>query len=77
MKKYKEIKIEMILVVEKEWYEDLEDLGHQMQDLLGKKRCEGIHGVADARELGARDVEEYDDDYPFYDDGDVWNGWDK
>lgn len=74
-KKYREIKMEIILVVDEKW--DDEDTGHTMQDLLGNQQCEGIHGVADARVLGVRDCEEYDDDYPFYDDGAIWNGWDN
>ncbi len=75
-KEYKEIKLEVILVVDKELV--IDDIDFILEDLLGNQQCEGIHGVAAARNLGSRDLGDNPyDEYPLDDDGDIWREWDR
>lgn len=78
--KYKEVKIEMILVVNSEEWDELFTgvLACSLEDILGDQQVEGIEGVAGARELGSRDLgDDPYDEYPLLDDGEVWNNWEK
>lgn len=78
-KKYKEVKLEMILVVNSEDWEEhfSDDVDHAFESVLGGQQVEGIEGVAGVNELGTRDLDDVYDEFPLYDDGDVWKEWDK
>jgi hypothetical protein len=65
------MKIEMLLVVNEDWEdEDGTILEENLNELLQGK--EGILGVAAAREIASKPVEDEFDEYPLYDDGQIW-----
>lgn len=75
---YKTIKVEMLLTIDdKKWDDD--DIEHSFDDHL--KSMNGVLGVVHARQTGSidisEDIEDTYDEYPLYDDDDLWNKFKK
>jgi len=75
--KYREIRVEVLLVVDEKWDEDSPGyVDHVFEDRMGDGKVVGLDGVAAAKITGIKKLE-YDgyDEYPLYDNGEVWNKW--